>query len=79
MIYIRIELWPGGRRSHERARVLCEAEICNIGGTRTRGDYSYRLFGAKRRLMREGTVTGYRRVADHAWVLIRMVINAAYP
>jgi hypothetical protein len=78
VIVIRVELWPGGQQHHPRAHTLCEAEIWNAGGTRTLGNYGYRLFGKNRRLMREGVINGYKRISDHTWVLIRMVINAAY-
>jgi plasmid stabilization system protein ParE len=74
VIYIRVELHPFGYREHERFRVLCEAEIENIGGTKSRGNYRYRLFGQSRRLMRTGEVYGYRRIAQHTWYLVLMVI-----
>lgn len=37
MIYIRIEMWPVG--SLEQRRILGEAVIANIGGTKTLGNY----------------------------------------
>lgn len=78
MVHISVELWPGGSRTHPRARVLCSAEIENVGGTATSGDYRFRLFGKNRRLMKSGDVKGYRRVADHTWTLVRMVLDIAY-
>jgi hypothetical protein len=37
MIYIRVEMWPGGFK--ERARLLGEATISNQGGNPDRADY----------------------------------------
>lgn len=37
MIYVRIELWPLGSR--ERARLLQEVTISNVGGDVEKGDY----------------------------------------
>lgn len=41
MIYVRVELWPWGMR--DRARLLGEATISNVGGDAARGDYEVRL------------------------------------
>jgi hypothetical protein len=38
MVYVRIELWPGGDRT--KARLLQEATIANVGGDAERGDYA---------------------------------------
>ncbi len=37
MIYVRIELWPGGNKN--KASVLSEATIANVGETETSGSY----------------------------------------
>jgi hypothetical protein len=41
MLYVRMELWPRGHRSE--AKVLGEATISNIGGTKKRGNYQVLL------------------------------------
>lgn len=38
MIYIRIELWPGGNR--HRAKTLSEVVIANVGGDQEEGIYN---------------------------------------
>ena len=38
MVYVRVELWPGGDRT--KARLLQEATIANVGGDAERGDYA---------------------------------------
>lgn len=78
MVVIRVELWPRGARNHDRFVVLAEAQIENIGGTMTSGNYRYRLFGKGRRLMGTGDVIGYKRVAHHTWRLIKMVLDDFY-
>lgn len=37
MVYVRIEIWPGGDKT--QARVLQEATIANVGGDETWGVY----------------------------------------
>lgn len=41
MVYVRIELWPGGDRT--KARLLQEVEIANVGGNPEIGEYGARL------------------------------------
>jgi hypothetical protein len=41
MIYIRVEMWPGGFK--KRARLLGEATIANVGGERSQCDYEVKL------------------------------------
>ena len=41
MIYVKIEIWPGG--NFNARRTLQEAVIWNHGGTATTGEYGYKL------------------------------------
>lgn len=41
MIYVRVEMWPGGDKG--KARLLGEATIANVGGSEAVGDYRVEL------------------------------------
>lgn len=41
MVYVRVELWPGGDRT--KARLLQEATIANVGGTGEFGNYAVKV------------------------------------
>lgn len=77
MIYVRIELWPGGNK--ERAKLLGEATIANIGGYAhdARGTYSYRLEGKAHTLLKAGRVTGFPRKRLLGWDLLYRVLRDA--
>lgn len=44
MIVVRIELWPRGSFRHRKT--LAVGTMVNVGGTRSKGDYEVRLWGA---------------------------------
>ncbi len=84
MIYVRMELWPGGDR--ERATCLGEAVISNTGeGTKTSGSYHTYLSrrggfkkpvtGAIRFSWREGCIDGFPRKRLLAWDLLFRVLK----
>jgi hypothetical protein len=85
MIYIRIELWPHGLSS--KARLLHEGVIANVGGTATRGDYTYALGrkGAKLAAIlagsgaiKVGSVKGFPRQRLGAWQLLYLALHDAF-
>ncbi len=90
MIYIKIEIWPGG--DNTRARILSEGIIHNTGGDRSKGDYEYlfskvggfrappaQIFspGLVKNVLRRGRVTGFPRLRLYAHdLLLRALISA---
>jgi hypothetical protein len=76
MVVVTVALWPGGDKS--RAKVLGEAEIANVGGTRETGDYEVRLlkWGAGRRTWKTGRVTGFPRLKLGPWDLLYRALAA---
>jgi hypothetical protein len=90
MIYVRIELWPGGCK--ERARILQEGLIYNTGGDRTTGEYEFKLskvggFKADDRalrtaqvknVLRSGEVKGFPRLRLYAPDLLLRVLRLAF-
>lgn len=77
MIYVRIEMWPGGDRS--RARLLGDAVIANVTGVgRTAvADYRYELRGKGQTVMNTGGVREFPRLRFHAWDLLYRVLHSA--
>lgn len=89
MIYIRIELWPGG--CEDRKRCLHEAIIHNIGGDASIGEYEYlisKVGGFKcrgaamatamvRNVLRRGTVKGFPRRRLYAVDLLFRCLRSA--
>lgn len=86
MIYVRIELWPGGDRAS--SRVLGEGAISNVGGTPTVGNYRFLLskFGgfkgslergkiAKSSVWRRGSLDGFRRKQGGGWDLLGILLR----
>ena len=88
MIYVRVELWPGGSR--DGAQCLGEGLIANDGtGTATRGNYlgmfSKRggfsgdlATGDVSRVLRRVKFEGFSRKWEHAWKLLMYLIVAAF-
>lgn len=75
MIYIRVELWPGGDK--KRATVLAEAEIANISNLSPRSSYRYQLYGKKGAPMGFGQIHHFPRKRLMAWDLIYRVLKDA--
>lgn len=80
MIYIKVELWPGGDR--ESAGTIGEAVIANDGtGSEKIGNYDAVLYGKDRKKL-TGTkpirVEGFVRKRRGAWDLIAQVLNNYY-
>ena len=90
MIYIRIELWPGGDNS--RARILQEGIIHNTGGDEATGEYEYlfsKVGGFKadllrlrtamvKNVLRSGSITGFPRKKLYAHDLLCRALNLAF-
>lgn len=88
MIYIRIELHPGGNKS--KARLLSEATIANVGGSDSLGNYQCLFskvggFGWKEKLnyplnkiLRKVNVDGFPRKRLYAHDLLLRALVAAF-
>jgi hypothetical protein len=90
VIYIKIELWPGGDST--RARVLSEGIIHNVGGDSARGNYEYLFskvggFGATvreiataqvKKVLRRGAVLNFPRQRLYAHDLVFRALRAAF-
>ncbi len=90
MIYVRIELWPGG--SKERARCLQEGIIHNTGGDVSTGEYEYLLskvggFKATdqqlrtaqvKHVLRRGEIKGFPRLRLYAHDLLLRCLLLAF-
>jgi hypothetical protein len=89
VIYVRLELWPRGRR--ERARLLGEATIANVGGGAEVASYDFVLLKSPeysrtpgdplnptaRTTWRKGQVRGFRRLKLGPWDLLLRCLMAA--
>ena len=83
MMYVRIELWPGGNR--DRARVLGEAHIANDGEqtlfeNQSVGSYRAELLKSAEYAKRPGVwkhcrVTGFPRARLGPWDLLFRVLR----
>lgn len=90
MIYVRIELWPGGSKAH--ARCLQEGIIHNTGGDHTTGEYAYLLskvggFHATdqqlaraevKHVLRRGEIKGFPRLRLYAHDLLLRALTLAF-
>lgn len=80
MIYIRIEMWPGGDRAN--ARVLGEATITNDGkGTEDAGNYNAVLFKSPEYarepgVWKSGRVENFPRARLGPWDLLYRALRA---
>lgn len=86
MIYVRLEIWPGGRR--DEARCLGEGLIANVGGSADVGTYATMFSkrgGFRGDLPRmavtngwkSGRVAGFRRKRGLAWDLLALALVQA--
>lgn len=76
MLVIPIELWPFGIEPEKRT--LGRLEIANDGtGTRTRGSYNVRVYGAHGRVIREARVEDWPRQAKPVQALLLAALEAA--
>lgn len=75
MIYIRVELWPGG--SEARKSVLAEGTIANITGDGSHADYKFKLLGKNKSPMSGGFVYDFPRTKLMAWDLLYRVLQEA--
>jgi hypothetical protein len=90
MIYIRVELWPGGNRAG--ARCLQEGIIHNTGGDHKTGEYNYLLskvggFKASdlqlctadvKNVLRRGEIKGFPRLRLYAHDLLLRALTLAF-
>ena len=74
MIVVRVELHAFSTRE---VTELARMHICNIGGTRTLGNYSVETFRGRSTAdldkligQRRGTVKNHPRLRDHVWNLV---------
>lgn len=74
MIYVRIELWPGGDK--DKRETIGEALIANDGlGTEQVGNYNFQLFGKRQRPLQKGKVKNFSRKTKHVWDLVKLVLE----
>jgi hypothetical protein len=73
MIVVRLEMWPHGDES--RKYNLASAQIVNVGGTASSGDYLYYLFNKAGKPWRMGTVKRFPRKRLMAFDLLFRVLN----
>lgn len=71
MIRVTVELIPYGTGT---PRKLGELRIANVGGTRTRGNYLWRLFGKEGAEMGTGRIENWPRLQRHVWDLVARAI-----
>jgi hypothetical protein len=75
-IRVRIELV---RHGVEQPVEIARADLWNdLSGTRTRGNYRYRLY-SKGRLWREGKAGGFERLQKNVWWLLMLICRNAMP
>lgn len=83
MLVIRVELWSAitGVKTE-----IARMDICNVGGTKTRGDYECRTIHGRDkekldhshrngRHTRKGEVKDHPRLASHVWNLVAKALN----
>lgn len=75
MIYVRIELWPGGNSNARK--LLGEATIANVSGLAPISDYQYQLYGKERAPMGFGTHEKFPRNRLHVWDLLYRILRQA--
>ncbi len=83
MIVVRVELHSA--ITHEVTEIA-RMDICNVGGTHTRGDYhgdTYRGHDrgtlAKRTVSKSAEVMNHPRLQQHVWNLVtRMLVTMGY-
>jgi len=83
MIIVRVELHSAATR---QVTEIARMRICNIGGTRERGDYRAETFRGRSaqqlaRLIRQraATISDYPRLSIHVWHLIaRALVGMGY-
>lgn len=75
MIVVNVELVSAIHES--RSKRLATLTICNVGGTKTRGDYSVQAYGASMKPGKSGEVKNYPREAVAVLNLVRRAIEAA--
>lgn len=61
----------------DRNRQLAQVHIANVGGTKTRGDYSVKIFGPSGKPCMTGLVQNYPRKDVAVLNLVRRAIEAA--
>ncbi len=90
MIYIKIELWPGGNKAADRT--LQEAIIYNTGGDQSIGEYAYKFSkvggfksddnmvrtGRVKNVLRAGEIKGFPRLRLYAHDLLYRALRAAF-
>lgn len=71
MIYVRVELWPFGQK--EKAKVIGEMTVWNIGGTDELGDYEVETKD-DRGTGFTGVIVGHDR-KQSIWTLLRKALE----
>ena len=80
MIIVRVELHSA---ITGKVTEIARAQICNVGGTSTKGDYQAIAFRGRdkvtldnRQEQRSGHVLGYPRLSIHVWHLVARALIA---
>lgn len=71
---IRVTVELISARGRHRDKVLGVAEIANVGGSATRADYRYTVFGKANKKMHEGRLENMPRKQMLAWDLLTLVL-----
>jgi len=80
MIIVRVELWSAITGS---VTEIARAEICNVGGSVTVGDYEVRTLRGRsqaaldrREIQRKGAIRGHERQRLHVWHLVAKALRS---
>lgn len=73
---ISVDVWLDSAITHQRSS-LNHIRICNVGGTRTRGNYKYVIRDKAGRLWRWGHVRNFARTKRLAADLLYLVLQDA--
>lgn len=76
MIFIRIDLWPLGRK--EKAKTLATAKIWNNATSKSNklGNYNFELtLMNEDKIWREGTIKDFPRKRYNMWYLLNLILK----
>lgn len=74
MVKITAEMLPLG--FDDGKYIISKIEIANDGtGSRTVGNYTYKLFDKLGRVIKTGSVKGFHRRRDNVWKLLKLILD----
>ena len=85
MLVVKVELHSAITK---KVTPIAQMIIANVGGTKTRGDYTVKVAHQKdiddfqkvwTEPQRTGSVTNYPRLSYHVWRLVLRALKSAYP